>query len=483
MKYFTLFLLFLSTRLFSQNYQQLDSIKFSPRNGVWGLEHDSVGNIYMAGYFGRADHDNTSKSGIYIKKYGPSGNIIWWDTACFKWVGRCAGLVLDRQGNSILLGICPGNNNSIKFGPYQVTSGSIGSLFLVKFSPQGVPMWARSFPGYGGMPEIAIDNYDYVYVEGQANTNSQIDSYTVSGGFIAKFDANGTCVNALSNSSSQAYTITCDGENIFFGETINSNLTYLRKYDSSLTQIWAISFTDAGPVKADKNGNCYMRGAFFGCSTYFGNIALYNPYCNAGRWQTYAGKIDKDGNCLWAFTPTDSLNIMGMGISDDAFYVTGYSDYPSGGNFKLFLEKHDTNGTFISENKFTRSLVGRQITCIGSTDVFIAGEYQYQNPPDFLSKVSFSNLPTTVNNHQNSSSLTLAPNPASGIFQLNYSASRAGTVTLNILNAKGQLLSSEKIKTEGEIHRTLDLSTYAKGVYFIELVNGEAREVKRVVLQ
>jgi hypothetical protein len=487
------YLLFLGFSFFlnpanSQNYQLLDSLRFARINLVTGFQNDSSGNLYIGGHYGPANHDYISKAGVYLKKYDSHGNMLWTDTANFSWAGNCTGIATDKSGNTYLAGYIGSYNKSIRFGFFLLTTDSVyyTNMFLIKYNPNGIVLWARLIKNINPKA-ITIDNHSNIYVTGHCgpadNVTAQLDAFSLSGGFVAKFDSSGTCINAISGFSTLVWTIACDGTNIFFCDHVSNNLCYLRKYDPSFNQVWAIPFTDPGYLKADSLGNCYMWGWFYGGSTSFGNTTLYNPYSSTGHPQGYAGKIDKNGNCLWAITPSDTETIYNVAFGPTGFYTTGSTNNISCADQRLYVAQYDSSGNFISQNQFTPQLTGRQLLCANNGDISVAGNYiSMSDNFVFLSKISY-NTPTSVKDPQNTSSLSLAPNPTSGIFQLNYITSRAVTVTLNILNAKGQILFSEKIKTEGELHRTLDLSAYAKGVYFIELVNGEAREVKRVVLE
>jgi hypothetical protein len=444
---------------------------------------DKMGCIYLAGNFGPANHDYISKRGIYLAKYNAAGTAFWKDTSRVSFLANTTGVVADSSGNAYIVGMAM---NTIRFGSF-ILSGNSGYMYLVKYDPQGTVLWARQFFNCGGQPQITISNNSLIYIAGVSgpsnNYSTQIDTFTVTRGFIATFDNNGACVNARSGYSTHIWTIACDGTNIFFCDQVSNNLCYLRKYDPLFNQVWAIPFSDPGYIKADNLGNCYMWGWFYGGSTSFGSTTLYNPYASNGHPIGYAGVIDANGNDRWAVAPADSSTTYGIGYTSTNIFVTGCTGYLSFGGHNLYTAKYNLNGTLISKNIFTAELSGTQLIGNAQGDIYVAGNYiSASDNYIFLSKISYNN-PTSIKDQQTPSALSLAPNPTSGIFQLNYSASRAGTVTLNILNAKGQLLSSEKIKTEGELHRTLDLSSYAKGVYLIELVNGEARAVKRVVIE
>jgi hypothetical protein len=72
------------------------------------------------------------------------------------------------------------------------------------------------------------------------------------------------------------------------------------------------------------------------------------------------------------------------------------------------------------------------------------------------------------------------PNPASNILYLrNGAAATEGSTQLEVMNAMGQTVHTESFKGST---KTLDLGTYASGVYFVKLVTEEQSTIKRIVV-
>ncbi|HQQ13066.1 MAG TPA: T9SS type A sorting domain-containing protein, partial [Bacteroidales bacterium] len=75
------------------------------------------------------------------------------------------------------------------------------------------------------------------------------------------------------------------------------------------------------------------------------------------------------------------------------------------------------------------------------------------------------------------------PNPATNqlTIQLN---GKAGNAAFYLLNYQGQVVySNENVDVDGVYQQQLDLSTYAKGIYYIRLNSGNTTIVKKVVIQ
>jgi hypothetical protein len=75
------------------------------------------------------------------------------------------------------------------------------------------------------------------------------------------------------------------------------------------------------------------------------------------------------------------------------------------------------------------------------------------------------------------------PNPNSGLFTLEMESEKPSTYMLNVRNMLGQTVMSEAINVNGSVSKTMDLTSFEKGVYFVTLENGEDRLVRKVVVK
>jgi uncharacterized delta-60 repeat protein len=74
--------------------------------------------------------------------------------------------------------------------------------------------------------------------------------------------------------------------------------------------------------------------------------------------------------------------------------------------------------------------------------------------------------------------MNIYPNPNNGMFTVHAIASSA--IELRLVNITGQVVYKEQLGT-GEIHKQFDLS-YAKGVYYLQLITGKGISVKKIVV-
>ncbi|WP_299452679.1 pre-peptidase C-terminal domain-containing protein [uncultured Microscilla sp.] len=86
----------------------------------------------------------------------------------------------------------------------------------------------------------------------------------------------------------------------------------------------------------------------------------------------------------------------------------------------------------------------------------------------------------------NKLNLKLSPNPtvAGKDIQLTFNAPKAGTATLNISNMMGVRLTTQSIQTRAAKNvLTLDTTGLKAGVYIVQVVMGEVREAKKIIVQ
>lgn len=94
---------------------------------------------------------------------------------------------------------------------------------------------------------------------------------------------------------------------------------------------------------------------------------------------------------------------------------------------------------------------------------------------------TFSNVVVVENNKIDATiNFTIYPNPTNSVANVHITSKISSNIVLNVYNALGELLKTENI-SYAENTIAVNLSTYVKGVYFIELlVNGNSK-TKRVV--
>jgi hypothetical protein len=116
----------------------------------------------------------------------------------------------------------------------------------------------------------------------------------------------------------------------------------------------------------------------------------------------------------------------------------------------------------------------------------VAGYTSSQCVYGFVAKIGYNSTVTSVKNIKSQeleNFMKVFPNPSSGIFQLSCFLNETCDLTMNITDAKGQRVHSEYFSScKGNFSKNIDLGKNAKGIYFVELVVGSKRLIKKLVV-
>lgn len=257
----------------------------------------------------RANHPLTSKGIGYAEEWSR----VWGrnDT------DLCRGIALDNDTNIYLVG------NS-----YQNDS-SVCNVTLIKYDPDGIELWNRS---WGGLDDdfahaVTVDPADDVYITGRSISYGSV-------GFLAKYNPDGDLLwNRTEGGWIQAITIPSIDEIYVSGS--HSFGAFVAKFNSSGHRQW-ITFWNSTMgasgegVAVDPSNNIYLAGDFANSTN--GKDIFLAKYNSTGalNWSTY-----------WHNSTTD----MAVGIALDGAnncYLAGYEHTGPIGN--ALLLKYDPLG-------------------------------------------------------------------------------------------------------------------------------------------
>lgn len=344
-------------------------------------------------------------------------------TAQFAWLKSVGGAndvvirgtFLDAQSNTHVAGTFRGTMN---VGGQSLTSNGFLDFFLAKLDHNGNFVWQKSF-GSGTESDLAIDvdgdTLGNFYVTGMFSSNISFgNGISLNAGasdddvFVAKLDANGTCLWAkmgIGNATdygneinltpdNKVLTIGFGNRGINFDNTIISNATnygmFVSKHNSNGVLEWVKLFSATGEVSgrgisSDANGNALITGTFKG-TLILGTTSLT---ANSANGDVFVAKLDANGNTIWAKTFGQTGENYARGIDSDSegnIYVSGVYDTQialgsitlySNGQKDVFLAKFDTNGNAIWAK--TRGSTGNDEGCElevnTNGNVFFSGSY------------------------------------------------------------------------------------------------------------
>lgn len=325
------------------------------------------------------------------------------------------GTFLDAQSNSYIAGTFRGTMN---VGGQSLVSNGFLDLFLAKLDPNGNFIWQKSFGSSTGS-DLAVDVDGDVmgnmYVTGMFSKNINFgNGVSLNAGtsdddvFVAKFDANGTCLWAkmgLGDATDYGNEINVTPDNkiltigfansgiTFENTTLNNSTNYgmfVSKHNSSGLLEWVRLFSSTGEVSgrgisSDASGNALITGTFKGTLT-LGSTSLNASSANG---DVFVAKLDANGNTLWAKKFGQTGENYARGIDSDAegnIYVSGVYDTQitfgslnlnSNGQKDIFLAKFDANGNAIWAKSIgsTGNDEGCEIEVNTNGNVFFTGSY------------------------------------------------------------------------------------------------------------
>ncbi len=120
----------------------------------------------------------------------------------------------------------------------------------------------------------------------------------------------------------------------------------------------------------------------------------------------------------------------------------------------------------------------------GSSNVRIMFEtYCHYGNNLYIDNILISNNVGINNRLTENENIAIIPNPSNGIFDIVIGETK-GSVTLNIINTKGQTLMSEQYVLKGNVlTEQIDISDQPDGIYFVEIISNNSKTVKKIIIR
>lgn len=348
---------------------------------------DATGNVYNTGrYVGTVDLDPSpgvlsfTASGFtdaFIQKLDPLGNVIWVANFTGGSWELISGLVVDPSGNLYAIGYFAG---TVDFdpGPGVFSLSSVGGndVVILKLSPAGSLIWAKSFGGIGNDEGLYIgcDLAGNVYLGGtysgsiDFNPDVGVFNRSSAGGldpYIVKLDAAGN------------FSWACD--------VGTPNSDYLYGMDVSAT------------------GDVVIVGSFSGSGDFNPNAGVYTLTAVAFT-DIFIVKVNTSGIHQWTSTlgsaGFDGVNDVCFTTGGDVLLCGGFNtaiDFDPGPGVVLlspssldgYLLRLNGSGGFLWVKQFNGfSLIPLKVEVNSSDDIFLIGS--------FKGTVDFDPGPSTV---------------------------------------------------------------------------------------
>ncbi len=515
---------YLWAKTFGKKYYSNDIIK---------MALDASGNIYLSGYImgspavtsdfdpgpGVANLTNFGLKDAFLAKYDPYGNYLW--VKKFGSPGaqtQSFATVVDSHGNVLIGGI---TNNIVDFDPSMgvaLINGGGGNSFFAKYDSMGALIWVKSFEGGGnGIRTIVLDNTDNVYVGGVFTD-------------VVDFDAD-TAVHSLTCS------VASQINNYFAKYDASGNYVFAQMLPEGNGA--GLGIAGMGPVLAlDPSQNICISGVFRGTEDFDPGVGItILSSANSAIPDCFFGKYDNTGGFIWAanlvgnssnavcgisansagqiciagtftsttdFDPTSATtNLVSSGGSD--FFMASYTGPASSAlaaptNLTATVFKTDASYVLLSwtDNstnetgfKIERSDDGISYTYLDATpgtsifdySVLPGAIYYYRvyaynaNTNSAYSNVVQANLVNTGITDINNVSINLYPNPVSNMLNIE---NLTGKTEIKITDMRGRGLIHQ---SESNAKHQVDLSSFSKGTYLVQITSGNTNIYRKIVVE
>jgi uncharacterized repeat protein (TIGR01451 family) len=308
---------------------------------------DDFGNVYVCGYFkqevdfdpgpGPFMIDAGDSSNTFLVKFDSQDNFLW--ALSLGENNLCLGRSVSVDGNGFIyltgdfrgsLDLDPGT------GTYTVNSLDNVDTYLLKLSPDGNFVWAKTLEGMG--------------VNGPGECRIRGDKFFLTGYFK----------NSVDLDPSGSITQLTTTENGHYS-------SYLAAYDTSGQYLWNYSFTGVlddnffGGFDFDQSGNIYMIGSFSELVDFDAGPGFF--YINSSQTNIFYVKLDLNGNFVWAkkfdgdsyCSPEDlvcdtSGYFYSSGIylgTVDLSVTSTPNEHTSAGSYDTYISKMDAFGNIV----------------------------------------------------------------------------------------------------------------------------------------
>lgn len=425
---------------------------------------------------------------------------------------------------------------------YTVSTGAgYADLYLVKTNSSGDITWEKTYGSAAndlGYTVKILDDQGY-FISGFTGQNGTEDAY------LLRTDTQGNILWSLINGGdgvdrAEDGIPTMDGGYAIVGYTSSSPAKYfdafLLKLNSNGEVIWKKTYggdgydnancirqlADGGYIIAGQTystgqgeGDYYIirvngTGDVLWEKTFGGpyieeaqNILLTNDgnIIIAGDTESYGGgesdgylvKLDLDGNLIWqkfyGATRKDVLKTVEQ-TSDGGLILSGVTR--SFGNFEpdMWLIKTNGDGDTAWTKRFGGPYHDHGYTAYQTSDggYLLSGHIEKTNSDEDFALIKLNetgNLILSIGyalNLNNDLLINLFPNPSMGFVNIIFDNTTVPHY-LKIYNQPGQLLLEEKITMEEALNgKTLDLTSFEKGIYYVKIIGDKRMFTRRLVL-
>jgi len=450
---------------------------------------DSIGNVYVSGYFEETGDFNPGpeefileaqgNGDIFIVKLDSNGEFVWAKTVGGTDYEEPTSIGVDELGNVFVLGYLYG---TVDFDPsdneFIKSSQGAADVFLLKLNSFGEFLDVYTYGGTGQdlALEMFVKSSTEIFLSGYFDGTADLDPRTFNDYIITATDETIGYTMQLDETGAIVNIVNTEGGNV---------------------AIYA--------VEADLQNNIYIAGVFDGVVNFDPQSDnLENTLSSTTDYNGFVLKVSPTGNVEWVrqLSSESSNRIFDIAIgSNGTVNVSGFfggsidlnpsstEDFIltkiSGSASDAFLLVLDNNGFFLRGEQFggVDFIDTHQIGMDGEDNVYISGQFELtvdiDPSPSVVNNVTaveyrdsylFKISNDLLNNEEHIyPSVKLFPNPADNLIYLKGS-NKFVSMGYEIFNSLGQKVDKGLLLQNGGIY----VENLKPGVYTIKLVNNSS---------
>ena len=446
----------------------------------YALVNDHSGNLYVTGtfysssiVFGTDTLQNSGPIGtsdLFIMKYNPAGNVQWAKSTGGNSYDDARSIIIDKADNVYITGGFFSPSLFCTTDTLINTDSSTASpdIFLIKYTPNGTEVWAKSFGG---------SLYDY----GNSISADTTGNLVIIGTFYSPTIVFG--ITTLINNDN----------------TGGTDDVLIVKFDSSGNVLWAKSgggnnLDEAQSIATDLSGNVFITGEFNSSSINFGSTLITNTAFNT--FNIFVVKYNAIGTIVWAKSEGGNNDDQGISIATDLsgnVYLTGIFNSPSvvlgsstlinASNYDLFVVKYNPPGIVLwAEN--VGGIDGNYSNCICTDaigNIYITGGFSSNNCSFgstlltntvagsldfFIAKAGSATVGVNENKNTDNLENTISPNPFTFVTTIYFSEEQRDA-SIKITDILGKEIRT--INLTGK-QLTIEKGEMSNGIYFVQII-------------
>ncbi len=489
-------------------YDLLETVKQTPDGGY------ILGGHSLSDISGDKTDSSNGDYDFWIIKTNSIGEIEWQNSIGGSITENLRSIELTPDGGYIASGMSISNISGDKS---ENCRGS-NDYWMVKLDSLGNVEWDKTIGGSlsDQYSSVIVINDGY-YICGSSYSNISGDKTENSKGnvdyWILKLDTTGNIVwqktiGGSGTDYSNSITKTADGGCIIAGNS-DSNISGDKTEDSrGLSDFWIVKLSAAGVIEWDKTigGNDFdgpnsiiqmLDDGFLIAGISSSNISGEKTENSKGGYDYWIVKVDANGNIEWDKTIGGSdqdLSNSFTQANDGGFLLGGFSNSNISGNktehskgtYDYWILKLNNVGLIEWQNTIGGGYIDRLISSTQANDGgFLLGGYSESNISADKTENSRGTFDYWIIKHGQTlgmgentfaNTITLYPNPTKNTLQLNTQDQTINQV--NIYTMTGSKVLQLEVDS---VSPTVDVSSLASGVYYVQLYSGKNVALKKFI--